>query len=159
MIQDTIERFRYRFELWRLQRREGSFWRSDPRPADLGEPALWEDPKYEMLWTESTPRFIIREATLYVGILLLISNVAFLIARFFPSARHAVGVTFLWVIGLWTFLSTLMTIDTLKKRKAYRIKCAKSSNQAMQLTAGRPEPNVTVHESAFRPATPRPRQR
>ena len=83
MIHDTIERFRYRFELWRRESREGSFWRPGPHPVDLGEPAVWEDPQYEILWTESTPRFIIREATLYVGILLLVSNVGFLIDRFF----------------------------------------------------------------------------
>ena len=72
-----MERFRYRFELWRREQREGSFWRPSPRSVDLGEPAIWENPKYEILWTESTPSFIMREVSLYVGILLSFQPLVF----------------------------------------------------------------------------------
>ena|SRR6476646_4066248 len=133
MIHDVMERFRYRFELWRREQREGSFWRPSPRSVDLGEPAIWENPKYEILWTESTPSFIMREVSLYVGILLLFSTVGVLIDRFFPSARYAVRVAFLWLVGLWTFLSVRMAVDVAKKRKAFRARNAKSSNQSLEL--------------------------
>ena len=136
-MRDVIERFHYRFELWLRERSEDSFWRPGPRAADLGEPAVWENPKYEILWTESTPGFIVREVSLYVAIILIISNIGFLIDRFFPSTRHAVGVAFLWLVGLWTLLSVLMAIDMVKKRKAYRLKSPKSSNQSLQPTTGR----------------------
>jgi hypothetical protein len=137
MIRSVVERFRYRFELWRREQREASFWRPGPRPVDLGEPKVWQDPKYEILWTESTPSFIVREVGLYVGIILILANIGFLIDRIFPSARHAVSIAFLWLLGVWTFLSLLMAIDMVKKRKAYRLKPWKSSNQPLQPTAGR----------------------
>jgi hypothetical protein len=93
-MRDVIERFRYRFELWRRERREDSFWRLGPRVANLGEPAVWENPKYEILWTESTSSFIVREVSLYIAIILIISNIGFFIDRSFPSARLAVGIVF-----------------------------------------------------------------
>jgi hypothetical protein len=118
MIRDVIDRFRYRFHLWWKEQREDLSWRRGPEIADLREPAAWENPKYEILWTESTPSFIIREASLYVAIILLLSNIGFLIDRFFPSARHAVGVAFLSLVGLWTLLSVLMVIDMVKKKES-----------------------------------------
>ena len=133
MIHDVIERFRHRFELWRREQREGSFWRPGFRSVDSGEPAVLENPKYEILWTEFTPSFIIREVSLYVGILLLFSTVGVLIDRFFPSARYAVRVVFLWLVGLWTFLSVRMAVDVAKKRKAFRARNTKSSNQSLEL--------------------------
>ena len=137
MIREVIERFRYRFELWRREQREASFWRPGQRPADPGEPPVWQNPKYEILWTESTPSFVIREVSLYIAIVLIISSICILIDRFSSSARDGVGIAFLWLVGLWTFLSLLMAIDMVKKRRAYRLKPWKTSNQSLQPTAGR----------------------
>jgi hypothetical protein len=159
MIRDVIDRFRYRFHLWWKEQREDLSWRRGPEISDLRDPAVWENPKYEILWTESTPSFIIREASLYVAIILLLSNIGFLIDRFFPSARHAVGVAFLSLVSLWTVLSVLMVIDMVKKRKAYRVKNAKSSNQSLQLTAARRDNQVSIHEPPYTPSIPPFRQR
>ena len=122
MIREAIERFRYRFQLWHREQREASFWRPGPRHADPGDSPVWQNPKYEILWTESTLSFVIREVSLYVAIVLIISSICILIDRFSSSARHAVGIAFLWLVGLWTFLSLFMAIDMVKKRKAYRLK-------------------------------------
>jgi hypothetical protein len=159
MIHDIIERFTYLFHLWCRERKQDAYWPFGRRPAHFDRPAVWQDPKYEILWTESTPSFIVREVSLYVGVLLLISNICFLIDKFFVSARHAVGVTFLWLIGLWTLLSVLMVIDMRKKRKAYRLKHPESSNQPLQLTAERRDDPVTFHEPPYRPSFPPFRQR
>ena len=161
MIRDTIDRFRYRFELWCRERREYSFWRG-PWPElsrESRQPAIWEDPKYQILWTESTARFIVREVSLYVGIVLLLSDIAFVIDKHFRFARNAVGIIFLWLVGIWTLLAVLMVIDMIKKRKAYRLKNPKSSNQPLQLTADRHDDRVTLHEPPFNPNFPRFRQR
>jgi hypothetical protein len=146
MIRDAIDRFRYRFHLWWKEQREDLSWRRGPEIADLGEPAVWENPKYDILWTESTPSFIVREVSLYVGIILILSNIGFWIDRFFPSARHVVGIVFLWLVGTWTVLSVLMVMDMVKKRKAYGAKNTKSSNQSLQLTAARRDNQVSIHE-------------
>src|SRR5690242_12287700 len=110
MMRDLIDRFRYRFQLWWREQRE-DFTGQPARLADLGEPSIWDDPKYEVLLAEPTHSFIVREASLYVGVILIVSNISFLIDKFFPGARHAVGVTFIVLVGVWTLLTALMIID------------------------------------------------
>ena len=133
IIHEAIKRFRYRFQLWRREQRDASFWRPSPRPAGPGEPPVWQNPKYEILWTDPPDRN--PRVSLYVAIVLIISSICILIDRFSSSARHAVGIAFLWLVGLWTFLSLLMAIDMVKKRRAYRLKPWKSSNKSLQPTA------------------------
>src|SRR6266566_5243448 len=99
MMRDLIDRFRYRFQLWWKEQREDLSWPPSSRLADLGEPSIWDDPKYQVLLTEPTHSFIIREVSLYVAIILIISNIGFLLDRFFPRARHAVGLTFIVLIA------------------------------------------------------------
>jgi hypothetical protein len=160
MIHDVIERVRYRFELWRRERREDSFWRHAPELSRDRLSFFLDHPKRAELLTESTLKSVGRLAGTYFGIIVLASQICLLIAIFIPSARFALGVIFLLFTGLWTVVMVFSEIDLRETRKLYRDEqTTKSSNQAMQLTAGRSESEVSIHERAFRPAMPRPRQR
>jgi hypothetical protein len=160
MMRDIIERFSYRFDLWRRQRREDSFWH-EPSAEPRDRLSFFLDhPKRAELLTESTLKSLGRLAGAYFGIIVLASQICLVIVIFIPSARFVLGVIFLLFTALWTVVMTFSEIDLRETRKLYRQQQAtKSSNQAMQLTAGRPEAQVSVHESAFRPAMPPPRQR
>jgi hypothetical protein len=159
MIREVIERFTYRFELWRREQRE-DYFRPIPSAGDSEEPDYVSHfAKHPELVTESTFLSIGRR-TAFFGIISLVAYVCFWVCRFFPALRFAVGVVFVVFCGLWTLGAVFFEIDLWRARKQYREREAKkSSNQAMQLTAGRSESHVSIHESAFRPAMPRPRQR
>jgi len=155
----VIDRFRYRFELWRREGREDYF---GPLPHS-DEPAerdyISHFSKYPQLVTESTFVSIGRRVAFF-SVAALVAYICFWIDIFFPVLRFATGVAFVVFFCLWTLSAILFEIDLRRARKQYREREAKkSSNQSMQLTAGRSESHVSAHESAFRPAMPRPRQR
>ena len=159
-MRDIIERFSYRFDLWRRQRRDASFWHGPSAEPPDRLSFFLDHPKRAELLTESTLKSLGRLAGAYFGIIVLASQICLVIVIFIPSARFFLGVIFLLFTALWTVVMTFSEIDLRETRKLYRQQQAtKSSNQSMQLTAGRPEAQVSVHESAFRPAMPRPRQR
>jgi len=158
MIHDVVERFRYRFQLWRREQRED--YLGAPRSGPPEEPDYVERfSKHPELVTEST--FVsIGRRTAFFCVIALAAYACLWIARLFPVLRFTAGVVFVVFVCLWILAAVLFEIDLHRARKQYREREAKkSSNQAMQLTAGRSESNVTIHESAFRPAMPRPRQR
>ncbi len=159
MIREVIERFTYRFELWRREQREDY---SGPirGASDSEEPDYVSHfSKHPELVTESTYVSIGRNVAFF-GIISLVAYLCFWVCLFFPALRFAVGVVFIVFCCFWMLGAVLFQIDLQKARKQYREREAKkSSNQAMQLTAGRSESHVTIHESAFRPSMPRPRQR
>ena len=161
MIRDVIDRFSYRFEFWRRERCEDLF--GTPRTRSAEEPdyiSHFSDPKRHVLLTESTFVSIGRAGAAYFGIIALFAYVCVLIVSFVPSLRFPIGIVFVVFVSLWSLMAIFFEIDLRKARKQYRQREAtKSSNMAMQLTAGRSESNVSVHESAFRSAMPRRRQR
>jgi uncharacterized membrane protein (DUF485 family) len=163
MINDVIERFRYRFELWRHGKSEdylGPLSRADSSQERDYVSFYTVDPKRAELLRESTVKSVGRFFGAYFGVIVLASQILLLIGRVIPSARFALGIVFVVFAGLWTLIIISGEIQLRKARKQYREQQAtKSSNQAMQLTDGRSESNVSVHESAFRPAMPRFRQR
>ena len=146
MIQDVIERFRYRFELWRRERQEDLLGlpRNDPRSlrqyrAERSAPHRWfkqGDPKYQVILTESTPRFVIRIVGVYFAIIFIAAQLFRLIGGFIPEVRFGVGISLVVFIGLWTLLSISTTIDFCRRRKAQR-EATTSSNKSLQPTAGR----------------------
>jgi uncharacterized membrane protein (DUF485 family) len=155
MIRDVIDRFGYRFELWRRERREEYVGPDEPVERDY----ISHFSKHPELVTEST--FVsIGRRTAYFCTTALVAYVCFWLGRFFPALRVAIGVVFVVFVCVWTLGAIWFEIDLRRARKQYREREAnKSSNQAMQLTAGRSESSVSVHESTFRPAMFRPRQR
>jgi hypothetical protein len=158
MMRDVIDRFRYRFQLWRREQRDD--YLDAPRTGPQEEPDYVEHfSKHPELVTESSFVSIGRRVGFF-GIISIAAYICFWIIRLFPALRFAVGVVFVVFVCLWTLGGIFFEIDLHRARKQYRQREAKkSSNQAMQLTAGRSEPHVSVHESAFRPTMPRPRQR
>jgi hypothetical protein len=131
MIRDLIERFRYRFELWRRERREDLFGtpRSQP-PEERDYTSYYSDPKRAVLVTESTVRSIGRFVWVYFGVIIIMAQICVVIDRWMPSARFAVGVTFLVLVSVWTLGAISVHIDIYKARKAYRQNATKSSNHA-----------------------------
>jgi hypothetical protein len=157
MMSDVIERFRYRFQLWRREQREGSFW----RPSTSAEASSrFDDPKYSAMVTESGVRSIGRSITVYFGIIIIATQLCRMLGALIPSARSGVSIGLLVFVVLWTLMSVFLHIDLYKARKAYRQEQAsKSSNQPLQPTAARRDDPVSIHEPPFNPSFPRARQR
>ena len=119
-MSDLIERFRYRFDLWRREQREDSFWRPEPTVLDLGPASKWNDPKYRALLTESTSKFVLRGFGVYVGGLMFSTAMARLILRYAPTAQFTALVALLVLVSFWTLFSVSSAINIRNKRKAYR---------------------------------------
>ena len=165
MISDVIERFRYRFQLWRREQLD-DYAISIPR-ADTEKPEkpdylsyYIEHPKYMELVTESTLKSIGRIFGAYFGVLILASQLCFFVSRLVPTTRFALGVAFVTFAVLWTLVSISYQVRLRKARKQYREQDAiKSSNQSLRLTADRREDPVSIHEAPYTPSFPRFRQR
>ncbi len=141
-MRDVIERFRYRFQLWHRERREDLFGmpRSDRR--SLREftaeraPDKSNEPSYRAVIIESTPRFVIRSVGVYFGVIIILAWLCRVLLGYFPFARSAVSIVFLFLVGFWTVGMILGTLDFCRKRRAYRQEAIRSSNQSLQPTAG-----------------------
>ena len=120
MMRELIERFRYRFELWCREQREDSFWRPEPTVLDLGLASKWNDPKYRVLLTESTSKFVLRVFGLYFGGLMFSTAIARLIVRLAPTAQFTALVVLLVLVSFWSLFSVSSVINLRNKRKAYR---------------------------------------
>jgi hypothetical protein len=153
MIRDVIERFRYRFDLWCRERREDSFWRPS---TDRESASRWDDPKYRVLVTESTSRFLLRSFGTYFGLLIIAVQICRLVGAFIPSIRFPLSVFFVVLWCFWTIIDVLSTIDLYKARKVHREQLSKSS---LQLTAARQDDQVSIHEPPFTPGIPPFRKR
>jgi len=119
-MRELIERFRYRFELWCREQREDSFWRPEPTVLDLGLASKWNDPKYRVLLTESTSKFVLRVFGLYFGGLMFSTAIARLIVRLAPTAQFTALVVLLVLVSFWSLFSVSSVINLRNKRKAYR---------------------------------------
>jgi hypothetical protein len=122
MIHDVTERFRYRFDFWRRERREDLFGvpRDDPRT--LREysvertTARWSDAKYKDMLTETPSRSVLRGIGLYFGIAIIVASICWFISGFAPSARHALAVVFVVFVCVWTLVTIIGVFDLMKAR-------------------------------------------
>jgi hypothetical protein len=147
MIHDVIERFRYRFELWRRELREDLLGVPHTDPRSLREysaekaaerwSSRWREPKYREILSESTWRSVFRGVGVYFGIIIIAAQVCRIVASFFPSTRYALAIILIVFIGLWTWAMVISTFDLVKARKRQRAEDTISSNQSLQPTAGR----------------------
>jgi hypothetical protein len=137
MMRELTERFRYRVQLWRREQREDSFWRPEPTVLDLGPASKWNDPKYRVLLTESTSKFVLRGFGLYFGGLMCSTVIARLILRLAPTAQFTAHIVFLVLVSFWTLLSVSSAIHFRNLRKAYREQATESSNKTLQPTPSR----------------------
>lgn len=118
-MRDIIERFRYRFELWQRERREDLL--GVPRTEPLGHPPTkWDDPKYQAILTESTPKFVCRVLVVYVTMTLIAAQVGGLLARFVPSSRYPLLVALIIFVCGWTLLSIFVIFNLARARKRRR---------------------------------------
>ena len=137
MMRELIERFRYRFQLWRREQREDSFWRPEPTVLDLGPASKWNEPKYRVLLTEPTSKFVLRVFALYFGGLIFSTAIARLILRLAPTAQSTALVMLLVLASFWTLFSVSSAIHFRNLRKAYREQTTESSNKTLQPTPSR----------------------
>ena len=141
-MRDIIERFRYRFELWRRERREELFGvprtdlatlreysaaSSTSRTADRWSSRL-NDPKWVLLLTESTWRSVVRSIGVYLGAMIIAALLCRLLVACFPAAGFAAFILFLVLVGLWTLAMIPGEIDFYRARKGFRDGAIKSSN-------------------------------
>jgi hypothetical protein len=127
MIRDIIERFRYRFQLWRRQVRDDYIGPPGTRTPSVreryglpGPTTNWEDPKFKVMLTESTPNFIVREVGVYFLMIALLTSIGSILDRLLSGGQSIVSVVFLVLVALWTLLSISFTVDVIKRRRAYR---------------------------------------
>jgi hypothetical protein len=147
MMRETIERFRYRFELWRREQREDLSGEPRTDPRSLREyraeksAERWSsrlsDPKWVLLLTESTWRSIVRGIGVYLGVIIIASMLCRLLVTCFPAAQSTAFILFLVIVGFWTLLTIPGEIDFYKTRKGFQDGAIKSSNQTLQPTTGR----------------------
>jgi len=94
--------------------------RSDPRSlseyTDERSPSKANDPSYKAVITESTSRFVIRSVGVYFGVIVILAQIGRLVLGRFPSARSAVFIAFLALVGFWTLGMILGTLDFCKKK-------------------------------------------
>jgi hypothetical protein len=114
MLQDVIERFRYRFELWR--REQGADWKrptgervsasSEEKPEDS-----WQSipPEKRVILTDSTSRFVVRTLVPYLAILVILVLGCRLLGTFVPLLAYACSIAAIILAILWTLTSVLGT--------------------------------------------------
>ena len=118
MIRDLVERFRYRFQLWRRAQRDD--WVGPPHSEVTYEPdyvSEYSDPSRIVMLKESAIRFVGRSAQAYFGVIIIVSWICLLLGRFIPSARFGLGVAFLVFVVFWTFAMISGTLRLTKARK------------------------------------------
>ena len=123
MLQDVIERFRYRFELWRRERR--AEW-SGEKPVPISDGERREDswqsipPQKRVILTDPTPRFVLRTLVPYLAILVIFVLGCRLLGTFVPVLAYACSVAAIILAILWTLTTALGTAHICKQRREYR---------------------------------------
>jgi hypothetical protein len=135
MLQDVIERFRYRFELWRRER--GADWKgatgervstfSDEKPEDS-----WQSvpPEKRVILTDSTPRFVVRTLVPYLAILVILVLGCHLLGTFIPVLAYACSIAAIILGIFWTLTIALGTTHICKQRREYRLWREHLTNQS-----------------------------
>jgi hypothetical protein len=125
MLRDVIERFRYRFELWRRERREE--WggtREKPVPISDGgrdeDPCQSIPPQKRIILTDPTPRFVLRTLVPYLAILVILVLGCRLLGIFVPVLAYACSIAAIILAILWTLTTALGTTHICKQRREYR---------------------------------------
>ena len=126
-MSEVIERFRYRFQLWRRERREDLYGSAD-------------DPQMEIYdKNESISQMALRYVGSYLVALTLFTAIGWLVQWYFPAA-HFVARIVVIILACLAALSLLMNFvwEWKAKRKA-SAGASTSSNQSLEPTADRRE--------------------
>ena len=151
-MSDVIERFRYRFQLWRRER--GSDWRgpegnrvktfespphSEPRAKPDYVSVYLEHRRGMNVLRESTFKAIVRLVGIYLFVILILWLIYVILGGFIPSARFALGVILVVIAGIWTLMMILggLWFRDARRQDRQRREAIKSSNQSMDRTTDR----------------------
>jgi hypothetical protein len=125
MLQDMIERFSYRFELWRRERR--TKWSgAREKPVPISDEELREDswqsipPQKRIILTDPTPRFVLRTLVPYLAIPVILVLGCRLLGTFVPVSAYACSIAAIVLAILWTLTTALGTMHICKQRREYR---------------------------------------
>ncbi len=130
MKSELIERFRYRFELWRREQREDLYGSPEGPIVEI------HDKK------ESVAQMLFRYAGAYFTIFIILSGLSRLVGRYLPATRFAITIV---VICIASFLGLGFLIAFLREWKAKRkagADASTSSNQSLEPTAGRRDAHI-----------------
>ena len=119
MIRDIIDRFSYRFELWRRQQPPDYFGVQRTAPADLGT-KLAKDPKRRAVLTESTPMFIARGFGACFSVIGIVAIICRVFITFFPTARLGIIIGFITFACLWLSAAVVVSMNLRISRKRFR---------------------------------------
>jgi hypothetical protein len=120
MMRDIIERFAYRYELWRKERYDYA-----PREVKIYSKS------------ESVPRTAIRHIYTWLIGIGIVTGVGRIVVIYFPAIAVGVFITVLLLLALWTFGALTVFIGEWKGKKNAGADASNSSNQSLQPTAGR----------------------
>jgi hypothetical protein len=119
MLRDIIERFSYRFEVWRRQEAPDYFGVQRAAPADLG-PKLAKDPKRRVVLTEPTLTFIARGFVTYFGIVGIVAIICRIGIGSFPGARVGIIIGFIVFACVWGTAVAQVFWNLSRARQDYR---------------------------------------
>jgi hypothetical protein len=113
MMREILERFRYRFELWRREQRQDSLG-----PRDTSH---YDDPRNVAIITESRSRFAVRVAiTFFGGVAIMGISIYGIMAVFWPAARHAADIIMVVVVAIWILGIGLTVLDMCIARRKHK---------------------------------------
>jgi len=120
-MRELIDRLRYRFVLWRRERREDLFGTPG---GDVYEEARdtshYHDPRNAAIITESTPRFVVRFAIVFSGGIAILAVIDCLVAVLWPSARHVADIIVVVFVAIWSIGIGFTALDMCKARRMHR---------------------------------------
>ena len=126
-MRELIERFRYRFELWRRERREDLYGSADGPVVEVHDK------------NESVPLMAFRYAGALFSIIIIVSGLSRLIGRYFPTARFAISVVAVCVASFFGLAIIIAFVQEWNAKRKASADASTSSNQALQPTASRRE--------------------
>jgi len=120
-MRELIERFRYRFGLWRREKGEDLLGTPGIEPLkDSPDISHYRDPRNAAIITESTSQFVLRGAIVFLGVILIFGVIYAIIASLWPAAYHAAGIIMVILMGLWSIAFGFTMLDMCKARRMHR---------------------------------------
>ena len=124
-MNELIERFRYRFELWRRERREDLYGLADGPVVELHNK------------NEAVPLMAFRYVGALFSIIIIISGLSRLIGRHFPTARFAIGVVAVCVASFFGLAIIVAFVQEWNAKRKASADASTPSNQSLERTADR----------------------
>jgi len=118
MIRGIIERFSYRFALWRRQELPDYFLGSDANLTDIEK--LAEDPKRRVVLTEPPVMLVARGFVTYFGVVGLIAIICGCAIAVFPTARSGIIMGLIAFACFWGICVIMVVYKLSRAKGEYR---------------------------------------